>query len=1307
MASLPLASPWSLLWRVPLLAAVYVWLSRVGFQLDIEPGFASSIWPAAGVGTAALLVWGLRLWPGVLLGSFYFNWWLSTLLDGGQPEHWAMRVLVAAAIGGGVTLQALTSASLGRPLLASGGVLRSVRQAVPFLIVSGPGSCLISATIGVAARWGMGNMPADEVFANWFTWWMGDSIGVLLVVPLTLLVLPEARARRLRLAFRVGFPLMAVLFLLTLAHQATQESRRQDTSRQMAALQDELRFLMAEPINQLSTVERWLTVAPDATLDQFREVARNAEAFAALEWTPAFDRGRDAAAEGALAAAVSEPGPFRIDYTHGAPPPVTRAPPDLLTASDRARDSGAAAITSPFGYGSPAQVSSIVLVMPVYTQPPNMAPPGTIAERRSRIRGYASGVVPVDHVSQELAREASTLGIAVRLSDVTAPDNEVILLSQGRPATGGASLRVALPVAFGGRTWRLDLAPTRPDLLPGETPEGRLLVAGAMVLMFLTGLFVVTEAGLGVAVAAEVTHRTAELNSEVVIRRRLEAMARESESRLDLALRGSRLALWDLEVSSGRVFLSDDWADILGQERSSSVVPITSLKALVHPDDIDRITAAAFAALKGITPEYSVEHRIRTGSGAWKWIHSHGMVTERSPEGRAVRMTGTNADIDERKRADEAVASAERRLREVTDGLPGAVYQFQWVAGAALPRINFVSAGVVEMLGVDPEAVVADSSRLFGAVASEDSAHVLDTLQDAHARAATHWTADFRIRRSDGRVAWTRSQASRVGVGMDAVWNGYWVDISPLVEAEQRLRDARDQAERANRAKTAFLAAMSHEIRTPMNAILGMAELLEMGTTNWEHREMLGVINASSQSLLRILNDVLDISKVEAGHLSLHLAAASVPDVVRSVAQTFTEAAKQKDLTLEWSVDPQIAPAHTCDPVRLRQVLLNLAGNAVKFTGSGTVAIRAVRRGPRTTVEPLEITVTDTGIGIAAEDQVRLFQPFVQADAPASKHRGGTGLGLAISKRLVELMGGSIALESVPGAGTTVRIELDLPVASAPDVSEAASTPLLEPRAGGPRGDTRPILVVDDNAFNRSVLVKQVAALGYAAEQVGDGEEALRMWRSHGYALVLADCQMPGMDGFAFARAVRAEEAGRPGAPRVPIVAWTANVMPDDVEACLTAGMDDVLAKPSALSTVQRVLETWVDAKDQKVPVIATPMAASDGGQEHPIDREQLRLIMNGDPVLEREMLEGFRQAGSREVESLGQAMATRQCDRVRSAAHRLKGLARLVAAPSLAAVCEGIEASAKAGALDEVIAAEAALAREWDRVKQYLDAGH
>jgi PAS domain S-box-containing protein len=373
-------------------------------------------------------------------------------------------------------------------------------------------------------------------------------------------------------------------------------------------------------------------------------------------------------------------------------------------------------------------------------------------------------------------------------------------------------------VVFGGRAWRLDLAPVRPDLLPGETRDGRLMLAGAVLLTFLTGLFVLTEAGLSIAVAVEVQHRTAELSGEVIVRRRLEAQARESEARfrtifdnstdllqsvdalggfvqvnpawkrllgytdddlkhlnlfdvvapedaaiveglllrlirgeqvgtfdvtmlckdgrrvvlegnvsahvqegaplvtrgifrdvttrkiaeeqlatvrerLGLALRGSKLALWDLDVETGRVFLSEDWGTILGTERRDVVVPIASLTALVHPDDLPGITAAAFAAFKSERPEYLVEHRVRTVQGRWKWIQSHGMVTERRPNGRAKRMTGTNADIDARKNAEEAMVAAERRLREVTDGLPGAVYQFQWSGGSRV-RFNFLSAGV-------------------------------------------------------------------------------------------------------------------------------------------------------------------------------------------------------------------------------------------------------------------------------------------------------------------------------------------------------------------------------------------------------------------------------------------------------------------------------------------------------------------------------------------------------------------------------------------------------------------------------------
>jgi PAS domain-containing protein len=589
MTSLPLATAGSLAWRVPLVALSYLVLARIGFSFDIEPGFASSVWPAAGIGTAALLVWGVRLWPGVLLGSWAFNMWLSTLLSDGGPGV-LRHELVAAAIGGGATLQAIVSARLGRPLLVSGAVLRSVRRAVPFLVLTGPLSTLVSASVGVGARWAAGDLPAHELFANWFTWWLGDAIGVLFFVPLTVIAIPEAKPRRLALITRIQFPLASVLVLIALAHQTTQNAQRQHTSREMSAIQDELRFQISEPISQLDAVARWLTIQPDADAEAFRAFARDARGLSSIEWAP--DRGADG----------TRPAAYRIDLAQ-----TSRShagtPIDRTGAARRARDTGRPALTPPFTLDAGSSSRAVAVAVPVYEVRPGEPEPRDADERRRRLRGLVTGVVPVSTIASSLAREATTLELALGLSDVTVPDRPVPLMAAGEPASGGASLRLSMPVVFGGRTWLLDLAPSRPDLLPGETPSGRMLLAGAAVLMFLTGLFVVTETGLGAAVESEVTTRTAELSSEVVVRRRLEAMARESEARLDLALRGSRLALWDLEVETGRVFLSDDWADILGQPRTANVVQVQSLVALVHPDDIDRITAAAFAALKGTTPE--------------------------------------------------------------------------------------------------------------------------------------------------------------------------------------------------------------------------------------------------------------------------------------------------------------------------------------------------------------------------------------------------------------------------------------------------------------------------------------------------------------------------------------------------------------------------------------------------------------------------------------------------------------------------------------------------------------------------------
>ena len=1452
----PLASLRSLWWRVPTVAAAYFVAARLGFLLDLEPGFASSIWPAAGIGSAALLIWGARLWPGVLLGSFLFNWWLSELLlaETGTARA-ASDVAVSLVIAGGVALQALFCASLARPVLRAGRVLTSVRSAVPFLLMSGPVSCLVSASVGAGARWLSGDLPLGEIWPNWFTWWMGDSIGVLFFVPLTLLAFPEARPRRLGLAARLAIPLIVVGVLVAVAHRATQDSRREHTSREMAAIENELQFQLNAQITNLHLVERLLTLAPRIDRRQFTEFAAQTltPGVQTLEWVPrvadAARAGFEAAASEGVRYRILEPtesgalvvAPRRPEYfpTLYVEPLLTAdtergldhsTDPIRRAAMSRARDTGQATVTAPVTLAGDRPTRAVIAVVPVYAMP---AAGASVAARQDTLRGFAMSVLPIDSLAQNLAREAATLRLAASLVDVTNPEDFVPIFTQGTPARAGASLRVSIPVVFGGRAWRLDLAPVRPDLLPGETRDGRLMLAGAVLLTFLTGLFVLTEAGLSIAVAVEVQHRTAELSGEVIVRRRLEAQARESEGRfrtifdnstdllqsvdalggfvqvnpawkrllgytdedlkqlnlfdvvapedaavleglllrlirgeqvgtfdvtmlckdgrrvvlegnvsahiqegaplvtrgifrdvttrkiaetelaivrerLGLALRGSKLALWDLEVDAGRVFLSEDWGTILGTERRDVVVPIASLIALVHPDDLPGITAAAFAALKGERPEYLVEHRVRTVSGRWKWIQSHGMVTERGAHGRAQRMTGTNADIDARKNAEEAMVAAERRLREVTDGLPGAVYQFQWSGGSRV-RFNFLSAGVLDLLGVGREAILRAPRLVFAAVVKQDRRPFLQSLRAAISGGAMEWSHEFRVQRKDGRVVWSRSVASRLGTGGDAVWNGYWVDVSSLVEAERTLREARDAAESANRAKSAFLAAMSHEIRTPMNAILGMVELLEISTSNREHRDMLGVINASSQSLLQILNDVLDLSKVEAGHLTLAPAPSSIGELIRSVALTFADGARRKGLGLEWHADSSLAPRLLFDPIRLRQVLLNLVGNGVKFTEAGTVSIRARVLENRRETQRIEIVVADTGIGISEEDQLRLFQPFVQAEAPSSRNRGGTGLGLAISLRLAELMNGTIGLSSEPGRGTSVTLSLEFEIASAA-LADAAPVSGFALRALPPGGvrpgvDARRILVVDDNEFNRAVLARQVAALGYEAEQACDGEEALQMFAQGGYALILADCQMPGMDGFEFARSVRRSEAEGAAGEHIPIVAWTANVMPDDLAACHDAGMDDVLAKPSALPTVQRVLRTWVDRTAELQAVSAAAVAPTPVDDGAPIDRMQLRAIMDGDAALEAEMLAGFRTASVKEAAALRDALSRRDCTAIRHASHRMKGLARLVAASSLAAVCERLERQARDGRVDEPGVVLAEFEREWHRVSDFLNA--
>jgi PAS domain S-box-containing protein len=559
-----------------------------------------------------------------------------------------------------------------------------------------------------------------------------------------------------------------------------------------------------------------------------------------------------------------------------------------------------------------------------------------------------------------------------------------------------------------------------------------------------------------------------------------------------------------------------------------------------------------------------VEYIRRDGSVSWLQVE---LTPWRNAAGEIGGLIITSHDVTEMVEALERTERSEERLRLAIEIADIHVWDLDYRRG------KLVKVGAEDNFYTEP--VTYD--QLVGDIWSTTDPRDLPDVKAAwkrHVAEGVPYRPEHRVVRSDDKEVWVQGAVRYLKDedGRPLRMIGALQNITGRKASERALVQAKEEAESATRAKSAFLATMSHEIRTPLNGVLGMAQAMAMGELTDYQRERLDVIRQSGESLLAILNDVLDLSKIEAGKLELEQAEFDITELSRGALGAFAATAQAKGLTFELKVERSARGVYCGDSVRVRQILYNLVSNALKFTEAGAVKVAVTRR-----AKQLVLCVSDTGIGVAPEKLASLFQKFEQADASTTRRYGGTGLGLAICRDLAELMGGAIRAESTLGAGATFTVELPLRrIAAAPAKPARAAAQSVAPV----EGVALRVLAAEDNGMNQLVLKTLLEQVGVEPVMVANGREAVAAWAREPWDLILMDVQMPEMDGPTATGLIRARERAE-GRARTPIVALTANAMAHQVAEYRQADMDDFVAKPIEAARLYAVIQSALDASGQ------------------------------------------------------------------------------------------------------------------------------
>ena len=867
------------------------------------------------------------------------------------------------------------------------------------------------------------------------------------------------------------------------------------------------------------------------------------------------------------------------------------------------------------------------------------------------------------------------------------------------------------------------------------------------------------------------------------------ALQRRSSDFLESAQAAGGFGVFDLDLSTGNIAGTPLFFELIGQCGSDRTLSREQWVASIHPEDLEAVVLALGAAIDSGT-KYQCEYRTLLVTGQVRWLASRGEVLK-GPDGEPTRAIGTITDVTERKELEEKLRYATESLNIAQTAAGLATFDFNFRRNSRICSDNFHM-----LLGIPASFKLDDLNLLLSRVHPDDVARSRSAPLETTPEEPSY-TCEYRVMLDGGGERWITEKATvSWGPSGDMMRiTGAIVDITERKRAEQAILDAKLSAEAANRAKSNFLANVSHEIRTPMNGVIGMSQILSETTLDNTQREYVDIIRGSANALLSLINDVLDLSKIEAERLELEAVDFDLRDVIYETVAAMALQSAVKGIEIIVNIGSDIPVLMRGDPGRLRQIVMNLIGNAVKFTHEGYVVLGVggiVNTDGRLT---LRIEVTDTGIGIPADRMDRLFKSFSQIDSSTTRHYGGTGLGLSIVKRLAELMGGEVGVCSNAGPGSCFWVTLQLGAQAeqpqrpplgrgrrilivddleASRKSLAAKLALAEydtvevsgveaaleqladdpgfdlvmadelmPMQGGlellgklradPRyvhlpfillslfgtethsaeGEQRPdavglkpiraqalcalvdqvltgnvpckvwvareaqatptfqgqrVLLVEDNPVNQRVALRVLQKLSAEVTIANNGAEALERIAESPFDAVLMDCQMPVMDGFTATRRIRELERGS-GAKRLPIIALTANVMSEDREHCIAAGMDAHLGKPIEPAQLIDCLARYLKA-DLKIAEV---------------DMNALRELTGGDAEFERELIDTFISSGDQCLAEILSALRSSDFATIGKRAHALKGASANIHAAGLAAAASSLEIAARAENLGDI----------------------